>query len=213
MDRVPSAFLKASVAALLLIGLGVLVGLQMDDRRTGYLNEQLRQTDLQAETFIVTNTYLEESSQNYCSVVSGQIPELARQNADIGRDLQSFSGQSISESRNYDFIKRKYYVNQLKLYNILKSYRERCRSNATLIFFFFDGSADSKRQGSVLTQYRKTVDNRTYVFSYNLETDDSQVLDILKTDFNVDEGPMIVINGNRTYRRYVPLNELKNILQ
>lgn len=213
MDQVPTAFLKAAVTAVLLIGLGALIGLQMDDARSGYLDDQLRQTDLQAETFLATNTYLEESSRNYCTVVSGQIPELARKNAEIGRDLQSFSSQSISESRNYDFIKRTYYVNQLKFYNTLRTYRDRCNSNATLIFFFFDDSSASKRQGAVLTEYRQTVDNRTYVFSYNLATDDSQVLDMLKTDFQVEDGPTTVINGNRTYRRYVPLQELKTILQ
>ncbi len=212
MELVRSSLLKGTVAAALLIVLGVLVGLQMDDSRTGFLEDQLRQTNLQTETFLVSNTYLQESSQNYCSVVETQIPSLARQNAQIGRDLQSFSSKSISHRSDYDFIKQNYYVNQLKLYNMLRSYRERCSSNATLIFFFFDDSAASQRQGSVLTEYRNKVNNRTYVFSYNLEADDSQVLQMLETDYNVTDGPTTVINGNRTYRRYVSLKELKTVL-
>ncbi|MFB6294394.1 MAG: hypothetical protein ABEI97_01410 [Candidatus Nanohaloarchaea archaeon] len=212
MDLVHSALLRAAVAAVFLISLGALIGLQMDDSRTNYLQNQLRQTDLQSEMFVVTNNYLEESSQNYCRVVKDQIPVLARQNAEIGNNLQAFSSQSISEQQNYRYIQREYYVSQLKLYNMLKSYNDRCNANATLIFFFFDDSANSRRQGAVLTEYRETVDNQTYVFSYNLEANNSQVLQLLRTDYQITDGPSIVINGNRTYRRYVPLKELQQIL-
>lgn len=212
MDTVHSALLRAAVVAGILIGIGVLVGLQMDDTRTSYLENQLRKTNLQSEMFVVTNNYLEESSQNYCRVVRNQIPVLARQNAEIGQNLQSFSSQSISEKQNYRFIQREYYVSQLKLYNMLQSYNDRCSANATLIFFFFDDSADSRRQGNVLTEYREEVDNQTYVFSYNLEATNSQVLQILRTDYQIEEGPAIVINGNRTYRGYVPLQQLEQIL-
>ncbi|MDY6769153.1 MAG: hypothetical protein SVW02_03550, partial [Candidatus Nanohaloarchaea archaeon] len=167
----------------------------------------------QSEMFVVTNNYLEESSQNYCRVVRDQIPVIARQNAEIGQNLQSFNSQSISEQENYRFIQREYYVSQLKLYNMLQSYNDRCSANATLIFFFFDDSAASRRQGNVLTEYRRTVDNQTYIFSYNLEASNSQVLQILRTDYSIDDGPAIVINGNRTYHRYVPLEELRQILE
>ncbi|MDY6769594.1 MAG: hypothetical protein SVU88_01340 [Candidatus Nanohaloarchaea archaeon] len=212
MDVVPRAFLKAAAAAALFILIGALVGLQMDDTRTSYLDEQLQEANLQTELFLVTDNYLEESSQNYCTVVRDQIPVIARENAEIGQDLQSFSSKSISEQQDYRYIQRRYYVSQLKLYNMLRTYRQRCSSNVTLVFFFFDDSADSRRQGAALTEYRRTVDNRTYVFSYNLEADNSQVLDILTTDFGITDGPAIVVNGNRTYRRYVPFKELKTVL-
>jgi hypothetical protein len=213
MDLVKESIIKAGAATLLILLFGVLVGLQVDDARGGYIQEQLRESNLQAQSFIVTQNYLEESSKNYCNVVKSRIPELSEQNREIGQNLQSFSGKSISNDGRYDYLKRKYYLNQLKLYNILTEYKQRCGANTTLIFYFFDSSADSQRQGAALTKYYREVDNSSYIFSYNLETDDSDITDILISDFNVTNGPAVVINGNQTYRRYVPFGELRQIIQ
>lgn len=213
MDLVKSSLIKASLVTLTLLLIGVLVGLQMDDARTQFLEDQLQQTNLQTETFLVTQSYVEGSSKNYCRVIKERIPDVARKNAQIGQDLQSFSGKSIGNDDDYNYIKRKYYVNQLRLYTMLQGYKERCNADINLLLFFFDNSVDSKRQGAVLTQYRRTVDNQTYIFSYNLNTEKSAVLDILTTDYQVEEAPTVVVNGDQTYRRYVALKELKQVLE
>ncbi|MFB6241378.1 MAG: hypothetical protein ABEJ36_01075 [Candidatus Nanosalina sp.] len=212
MDIVKESLVRAAAITAGILILGALIGLQMDDARTSYLEEQLKESSLRSDTFLVTQQYLEKSSQNYCKLVENQVPEIAQQNARIGRDLQSFSGSSLGSQKDFDYLKKRYYVNQLRLYNMLQTYRERCNSDVSLIFFFFDSSVASKRQGAVLTEYRRTVDNRTYVFSYNLNTEKSTVLEMLKTDYNVTEGPTIVINGEKTFRRYVSLKELKQVI-
>ncbi len=212
MDLVKDSLIKAAAVATVIILLGVLVGLQMDDARTSYLEEQLKESNLRSDTFLVTQQYLEDSSQNYCTIVKNQVPDIAQQNAQIGRDLQSFSGSSLGSQKDFDHLKKRYYVNQLRLYNMLQNYRSYCGGNVSLIFFFFDNSIESRRQGAVLTEYRDKVDNRTYVFSYNLNTEGSSVLEMLQTDYNVTGGPTIVVNGNKTYRRYVPLAELRQII-
>lgn len=214
MDLVKDSLIKATGLTVIILGIGVLIGLQLDDTRTGFINEQLEESNLRSETFLVTQDYLEDSSSNYCEVAESQIPQLAEKNAQIGNDLQSFSGQSLSNGDRYDTLKERYYVNQLKLYNMLSGYKNKCgKENLDLIFYFFDDSIESQRQGSVLTEYRKKVDNTTYVFSYNLETDQkSEVLEILKADYNVSDGPAIVINGDNVFKRYVSLKELRQVL-
>jgi hypothetical protein len=213
MDLVKDSILRAGALTVLILMIGVLIGLQVDDARGDYIQEQLRESNLQAQSFIVTQEYLEESSRNYCDVVKNRIPDLSEQNREIGQNLQSFTGKSISNEKSYTSLKREYYVNQLKLYNILTDYKQRCQDNTTLIFYFFDTSADSKRQGAALTKYYREVDNSSYIFTFNLETEESDIADILKSDYSIEEGPAIVLNGNRTYRRYVPFGELRELIQ
>lgn len=212
MDLVKESIIKAAAATALILLIGVLIGLQADDAREGFVENQLRESSIQTQTFLVTQNYLEDSSRNYCNVVNQQIPQLSEQNTQIGQNLQSFAGKSISNSNEYKFLRREYYLNQLRLYNVLDEYKERCDENLTIVFFFFDDDADSQRQGASLTQYYKEVDNSTYVFSYNLETEDSKILEILTSDYQIEDGPAIVINGEETYRRYVPYGELKQKL-
>lgn len=210
MDLVKESLLKAIGMTVVILGIGVLIGLQLDDTRTGFLEDQIRESNLRSETFIVTQDYLDDSSSNYCNVAESKIPELAEKNSQIGSDLQSFSGQSLSNGGQYKTLKRSYYVSQLRLYNMLRSYKSNCEvEELPLIFYFFDDSIESQRQGTVLTEYRREVDNSTYIFSYNLETEESEILEILKADYNITEGPSIVINGNKTFKRFVSLKELR----
>lgn len=213
MDVVKSSIIKASLATFLLLSLGLLIGLQVDDARGAYVEDQLRESDLRMQNFIVTQSYLDESSNNYCRLVENQIPDLSRENTKIGQNLQSFSGKSLSNQGQYNYLVRKYYVNQLRLYNVLDEYNSRCEENTTLIFYFFDQSADSKRQGAVLTEYYRNVDNSTYIFSFNLEKNKSSVMQLLRDDYQVEEGPSIVINGDEVHRDYVPLIQLKEIIR
>jgi hypothetical protein len=212
MELVKESLLKAGAATALILLIGFLVGLQADDARVDYLEKQIEESTIRSQTFVVTGEYLSDSSKNFCRVVSEQIPEVADENADIGQNLESFSGKSLSNHDQYEYLKKRYYINQLRLYNLISDYRERCSSNVTTVFYFFDSSIQSQRQGSVLTQYRRETENTTYVFSYNLDTDNSTVLEILKSDYEIDEGPAIVVNGNQTYRRYVGLKELKKVM-
>lgn len=209
MDLVKESILKAAGVTVLILIFGILVGLQVDDARQGYVENQLRESNLNTQSLIVTREYLDDSSQNYCGVVKKQIPELSEQNSQIGQDLQSFAGKSISNDVSYKQLKREYYVSQLRLYNILQDYRSKCGSNSTLIFFFFDDSAQSQKQGTALSKYYREVDNKTHIFSYNLETDNSEVLRLLRTDFNVSNGPVTVINGRKELRGYKTFGELK----
>ncbi|MFB6209205.1 MAG: hypothetical protein ABEJ56_03630 [Candidatus Nanohaloarchaea archaeon] len=213
MELVKKSMLKAGSITLLILLVGLLAGLQADDMRTDFIQQQLEESSLRSQTFVVTEKYLSESSKNYCEVVSRQIPDIAEKNAQIGRDLQSFSSKSVSNRARYKLLKEEYYVNQLRLYNTIQGYNKRCNASTTTIFFFFDESIQSQRQGTVLTEYREEVDNETYIFSYNLDTKNSTVMEILKQDFNVTDGPTVVVNGNRTFREYVSLKRLRSVIE
>lgn len=211
MDLIKDSLLKAAAVTAMILTIGFLIGLQMDDARTSYIDNQISDATVNAQTVVAVQNYL-ESSENYCKLVSEEIPDMGEKNARIGTTLQQFSSKGVSEAQEYKTLRRRYYVSQLRLYNTIKSYREKCDSDISVIMFFFDGDIASQRQGAVLTEYREEVDNSTSIFSYNLEVEDSQVLDVLKTDYNITDGPSIVINGNQTYREYVPLIQLQDIL-
>lgn len=204
------SILKAAAVTAVILVFGVLIGLQVDDVREGYVENQLRESTLSTQSLIVTREYLDESSRNYCKVVQDRIPEISDQNTQIGQDLQSFAGKSISNNEDYKQLRREYYVSQLRLYNLLKDYKQRCGEEATLIMFFFDDSAASTRQGSALTKYYREANNNSHIFSFNLDTGDSEVLNVLRSDYNVEGGPTVVVNGNQTFRQYNSFRELRS---
>lgn len=212
MELIEKSLVKAGAVTLAVLAIGFLIGLQMDDARTSYIDGQISEANVNSQTVMAVQNYL-ESSKNYCKIVREEIPDMGRKNAEIGTTLQQFSSKGVSEGREYKVLRRRYYVSQLRLYNTINSYRDKCSAGMDSIIFFFNGDINSQRQGAVLTEYREEVDNSTNIFSYNLAVDDSKVLDVLVSDYNITDGPTIVINGNKTYGRYVGLKELRQIME
>lgn len=211
MDLIQKSILRAATVTVTILLIGFLVGMQLDDMRTSYVEDRISEASVNTQTIMAVQNYL-QSSENYCQLVREEIPDLGRNNAEIGTSLQQFSSKGVSNQERYKVLRRKYYVSQLRLYNMINSYRDQCDNDMDSILFFFDGDISSQRQGAVLTEYRQDVDNSTNIFSFNLEVEKSKVLDVLKSDYNVTDGPTIVINGNQTNRGYVPLKELKQLM-
>jgi hypothetical protein len=115
MDLVKFSILEASTPTIVVLLIGLLLGLQVDDMRGNYIQDQLKESDLEMQNFLVTQNYLDDSTNNYCGFVETRTPELPRQNTEIGSNLQSFSGKSLSNSQEFKFLAHKYYVNQLRL--------------------------------------------------------------------------------------------------
>lgn len=195
MDLVKESILKASAITVIVLMLGVLIGLQMDDMRQDHLSEELRQSNLETETFTVLENYIESSGGDHCELMDVQIPRIGERSAELGSQLERFDAQNIGSDEEYRYIRDRYYNNQLRLYTSIQNYKDRCSNNQTTILYFFDSSSDSERQGSVLNEVVQERD--VQVFSFNAEVDDSPVVDVLKRDYNVTRYPTLILNGEK----------------
>ncbi len=208
MDLVQESLIKAAVGTVLLLSLGVLVGLQMDDLRQDHLSEELRQSNLETETFSVLDDYVQRSDQNHCQLMEVQIPSIGERSGELGSELERFEAQNIGSDREYRYIRDRYYNNQLRLYMALNSYKERCDgTNQTTILYFFDSSTESERQGAVLNEV--VQERNVQVFSFNAEVDDSLIVDVLTQDFNVTQYPTIIVNDEEKFEGFISEGELK----
>jgi hypothetical protein len=196
MDLVKKSLLKASAATLLLILLGVLVGLQMDDMRQGYLESELKTSVVETESFTVVQDYLDSKESQRCNLLDVQIPEIATRSSQLGAELNRLESREFVSDKVYERIRRQYYNNQLRLLTSLENYEERCGgSNQTSIIYFFDESTASQRQGAVLDDVVRQ--SNVQVFSFNSELDDSMIVDVLKREYNVTQEPTVVIEDRK----------------
>lgn len=214
MDIVKESLLKATGFTVLMVALGVLIGFQMDDFRQDHLSEELRQSNLETETFIALQNYIEDSSENYCTLMQQRIPDISERSAQFGGQLQQLAGQNIGDDSEYEYIRNRYYNNQLRLYSTLTEYEDRCGSSDDLILFFFDESVSSQRQGEVLNEV--VENNNVSVFAFNTELNedpevaDSPVVEILKADYNITTSPTLIVNQEQKIEGFTSVAELEN---
>ena len=207
MDVVQDSLLKASAFTVLVVLLGVLVGLQMDDMRQDRLSSELEKSNLETETFSVLDTYVSRSDGDYCELMEVQIPDIGERNAQLGSELERFEAQNIGSDQEYEYIRDRYYNNQLRLYMAMNNYRDRCGdSNQTTVLYFFDDSTESIRMGSVLNEIVQQTE--TQVFSFNSEVD-SPIVNILKKDHNVTTSPTLIVNDEQKIEGFISVGELR----
>lgn len=207
MDLVKESIVKASAATLLILALGILLGYQMDDLRQDHLSEELKQSNLETETFSVLDNYVQRSDRDHCQLMEVQIPSIGERNGELGSELERFEAQNIGGDQEYRYIRNRYYNNQLRLYMALNSYKDRCNgTNQTTVLYFFDDSTESQRQGAVLNEVVKQ--KKVQVFSFNAEVDDSLIVDVLTEDFNVTEYPTVIVNDDQKFEGFISENEL-----
>jgi len=207
MDLVKESIIKAGAVTVLVLSLGILLGYQMDDLRQDHLSEELRQSNLETETFSVLDNYVQRSDRDHCQLMDVQIPSIGERNGELGSELERFEAQNIGSDEEYRYIRDRYYNNQLRLYMALNSYKDRCNgTNQTIILYFFDDSTESQRQGAVLNEV--VTQKNVQVFSFNAEVDDSLVVDVLTEDFNVTDYPTVIVNDDQKIEGFISENEL-----
>lgn len=207
MDLVKESIIKAGAVTVLVLSLGILLGYQMDDLRQDHLSEELRQSNLETETFSVLDDYVQRSDRDHCQLMDVQIPSIGERNGELGSELERFEAQNIGSDEEYRYIRDRYYNNQLRLYMALNSYKDRCNgTNQTTILYFFDDSTESQRQGAVLNEV--VTQKNVQVFSFNAEVDDSLVVDVLTEDFNVTDYPTVIVNDDQKIEGFISENEL-----
>lgn len=207
MDIVQDSLLKASAFTIIVVLLGILVGLQMDDMRQDRLTSELDQSNLEVETFSVLDAYISRSEGDHCQLMEVQIPKIGERNAQLGSELERFEAQNLGSDKEYEYIRNRYYNNQLRLYMAMNNYRDRCGdTNQTTVLYFFDESSESSRMGSVLNEVVQQTE--TQVFSFNAEVD-SPIVDILRKDYNVTSSPTIIVNDEQKIEGFIPVGELR----
>ncbi len=207
MDIVQESFLKAAGFTLLILLLGVLVGLQMDDLRQDYLNDEIRQSDLETETFTVLQNYMEQNHESYCGLAEAQLPEISERGAELGQRLERFDERGRYDQDEYDYLRDRYYNNQLRLYMMLSDYKDECDAEENKVLFFFDDSTDSQRQGAVLDEI--VMDTDLQVFAFNTETDDSLIIEILEIDYNITQSPTLIVDDEEKIEGFISEGELR----
>jgi len=207
MDVVQESFLRAASFTLIILFLGVLVGLQMDDLRQSYLDDEIRQSNLDTETFTIIEQYMQGNPEAYCDLAEAQLPEISERTAELGQRLERFDEQGRYDQEEYDYLRDRYYNNQLRLYMMLSEYREECDADEDKVLFFFDNSTDSQRQGSVLDEIVRDTDLQ--VFAFNMETEDSVILDTLQIDYNISQTPTMILNDDEKIEGFISEGELR----
>ncbi|MBI2065793.1 MAG: thioredoxin family protein [Candidatus Zambryskibacteria bacterium] len=126
---------------------------------------------------------------------------LSKELGSIGEKLSYAESQSGFNTEDLEYLKRSYFLLEIKDYLLMKRLTEKCGIEPTFILYFYstkDVCEDCARMGYVLTALRdKYPDLRVYSFDYHFDVDAiNTLISIYKIKSNL---PAFIINKENYY--------------
>jgi len=129
---------------------------------------------------------------------------LSKELGSIGERLTYAENQTEFNTNDLEYLKRSYFLLEIKDYLLMKRLTEKCGIKPTFILYFYstkDACEECQRTGYVLTALRdKYPDLRVYSFDYHF---DLGAIDTLVSIYKVKSDlPALIINGLTYYGFY-----------
>lgn len=192
-------FLEAGILTFLIYIIALLLTGYLDTHRIYFLENEHKKFEIIEESSFAQTYFLEEFEEEYsCSDFKTAIYNKNIELRKIGEDLGNFGSLFLeSNVKNGEYYKEVYYLNQLDLYFQISAYNEKCQENIIPVFYFFSESSSFDVQGAYLEQFALNNRNETYVFSFDINFNNSYVITSLKESLEVTSSPFVKV-GNTT---------------
>ncbi len=194
------------MAAILFFS-GFLLGWAFDYFRTGHIEDIMRNTELGIENYVVEKEFLSSREEWDCQLSNEIMEEMSQDLRETGRLLETYGSKASGLSeRDYDYLKRKYFTNELRFYNLFLSARRECDPGFVIVLFFYDPQQDeSLAQGYVLDEIvrENTINGtmRVRVLSFD-GTYEYEIVRMLRRAYNITRLPALVIDDSVVLEGY-----------
>lgn len=199
-----------SITILVFIA-GLLLGLSLDDTKVSDLINNLNQNELNRESYLVEQEFIQTVGGNLCDLSSPRIKGLSNELADLGQLLTSYEKTSLLRNSEYTYLKTKYFLLEIRTFALFTNLKKECNYDLNTIIYFYDqGEQESLNQGYIIDSLVESQDN-LHIFSFDRNFNEP-TLDALKLHYNITKSPAIIINNEIKKEGLTNLDELKEIL-
>ncbi|MBW2977466.1 hypothetical protein KY331_01355 [Candidatus Woesearchaeota archaeon] len=206
-------FLISIFLTVFIFSIGFFFSYGLDILRINELDRVINDYHLSSEAYLAQRDFINTFGGDKCTIITSKVQELKEEISTVGSDLSKYGEKTIFKKRDFDYLKRKYFLLELKFYSLLKEL-EHCDDRYIPIMFFYKKDDDlSIRQGYVLDELNKYFKTEVVVFSFDVDYEDEPLLNFLKKKYNISKPPTIIIDDTIKIERIAYSGELKQIIQ
>jgi len=205
-------FLISIFLTIFIFSIGFFFSYGLDILRINELNKVINEYHLSSEAYLTQRDFINIFGGDKCTIISSKIRELKEEISRVGNDLSKYGEKTLFKKRDFDYLKRKYFLLELKFYSLLKELKD-CDDRYVPIIFFYKKDDDlSTRQGYILDEISEYFKTDVIVFSFDTDYEDEPLLIFLKKKYNISKSPTIIIDNQIKIERIIYSAELKQIL-
>lgn len=191
-----TVLLNSFLLTCLIFAAGILLNYGLDFIRIDAINTVMSGHELSTQAYLLEQEMAGWFGGNKCETMDARISGLKEEIRQVGNDLSSYSRFSFFKKKDFDYLKRKYFLLELKFFSLVQNYNQDCGRNIIPILYFYEIDQDeSERQGFILEDVAKSFEKQVIVLTLDKDYKDEPLVGLLSQKYNVTIAPTIVFDG------------------
>ncbi|MBW3001698.1 hypothetical protein KY338_00890 [Candidatus Woesearchaeota archaeon] len=196
MKKHKNIFLTSLLLTILIFIAGILMNYGLDFVRINVISDVMLSHELSTESYVIEQEFINTFGGARCDVMNKRIYSLKEEIRKVGADLSSYSRFSFFKKKDFDYLKRKYFLLELEFLNHIEKLNKECGQSVIPIIFFYEiDQDDSERQGFILQEVSKNFEDSVVVITLDKDYEDEPLVELLALKYDVTAAPAIIING------------------
>ncbi len=191
-----NVLLNSFLLTCLIFAAGILLNYGLDFIRIDVISTVMSGHELSTQAYLLEQEMAGLFGGNKCEAMAARISSLKEEIRQVGVDLSSYSRFSFFKKKDFDYLKRKYFLLELKFFSLVQKYNQDCGRSIIPILYFYEIDQDaSERQGFILEDVAKSFDRQVIVLTLDKDYKDEPLVGFLAQKYNVTIAPTIVFDG------------------
>jgi len=196
MDERKNILLRSLLLTILIFAIGILLNHVFDAFRISIIEDVMISHEIDSEAYRVERFFTETFGGEKCEIMVARISDLKKEIRKVGEDLGSYSRFSFFRRTDYDYLKRKYFLLELRFLSLIQKLNKECDKPYLPIVFFYEIDQDaSERQGFILQDLSKDYDQQLIILTLDKDYKDEPLVKLLADNYNVTAAPTLIIDG------------------
>ena len=194
----PGIILSSLILTVLIFALGILLNYGLDFVRIDTIVDVMSRHELDTTAYMVEQEFTDSFGGNRCELMNSRITQLKEEIRKVGTDLGSYSSFSFFKKKDYDHLKRKYFLLELRFLTLIEQLNQECnRPYIPIIFFYRIDDDASERQGFILEDISKDYEQEVIILSLDQDYTDEPLVQLLAARHNVTRAPTLILDNEK----------------
>ncbi len=207
-------YVTAGVIAFLIFALGMTLGLILEEQRYNWAEELSQQQEVNYQSLQLQYLFLTAfEDEGTCSVLLNSLQDAVRELSSSLSQVVEYEKETSLSDEDFELISRLYVLDNIRYWFLASQAQESCDLDILPILYFYAEDCPScPNQGTVLTYFKKILDDQFLVFPIDLDLrEEEPMVGIIMDLYNVDKYPTLVIEGE-IYEGVVKKEEMQEII-
>jgi len=208
-SRQKHVFLTSLLLTLAIFCVGIILSYLLDFVRINEITKVIDSHELDTEAYFIQQDFVGQFGGNECNDIEERLAVLKQEVRKVGIDLSNYGSKSFFKKNDYDYLKRKYFLLELELLDMVNNVNDQCgHTYVPVVFFFKIDDNPSERQGFVLDDINDAYRSQVAILAIDKDYQDEPLVKMLVSRYNVSTAPTMIIDNSQKVGRLMYTGEL-----